>query len=113
MQESNLLLEVGAQALRDLSTDEKTAILDKYEDGREKLAGMKVFNILRKKFQADYRMGRMYEDLSQKFEAYDRLYKEYAQAVKAGRLGLDPSKNETYTIDRYKFVKNSRPPDDN
>lgn len=113
MQESNLLLEVGAQALSDLSASEKSAILAKYEDGQEKIAGMKVFNILSKKFQSDYRMGRMYEDLSQKYEAYRQLYREYAQAVKAGRFGIDPSTKTTYSVDRQKFLKGSRSPDDN
>lgn len=107
MQESNLLLEVGAQAISDLSSDEKTAILARYSDGEEKMAGMKVFSVLMKKYRANYRMGRMYESLSQKYEAYRILYYEYAQSVKAGKTSSDPD-NEFFEIERSKFISPTR-----
>ena len=108
MQESNLLLEVGAQALNDLSADEKIAILARYDDGQEKIAGMKVFSILMKKFKSDYRMGRLYEDRSQKYEAYRQIYREYCQMVSAGKLSVDPATQDRWDVERYKFVKHSR-----
>lgn len=108
MQEANLLLEVGTQALNDLSVDEKDAILLKYSDGEEKLAGMRIFSILMKKFKSDYRMGRMYEDLSQKYETYRRLYYEYAHSVKAGKLSVDPDTQDRSDVERYKFVSPTR-----
>lgn len=105
MKQEDLLLEVGTQALNDLSSDEKNAILNKYEEGQETMAGLKVFSILMKKFQADYRMGRMYEDLSQKYEAYRNLYFQYAKGTKAGKSSIN---EETYDVERSKFIKPTR-----
>lgn len=107
MEEQTLLLEVGSEALSDLTTDEKNAILGKYSEDEVRIAGMKVFYILMRKFQADYRMGRMYEDLSQKYEAYRRIYNWYAKTVSAGRVTSDPAE-ENYVVERYKFVKPTR-----
>jgi len=87
MDETTLLLEVGAEALDELSTTEKNAILMRYSNSQVKFAGMKVFDILRKKFMPNYKMGRMYESLSQKFEKYEKLYVQYAKTVRAGKLG--------------------------
>ena len=87
MNETNLLLEVGAQALKDLSADEKQGILGKYQDGQEALAGLHVFSLLMKKYKANYRMGRMYVYESQKYEAYRDIYREYSRSVNAGRRG--------------------------
>lgn len=109
MQESVLLLEVGAQAIRDLSADEKDIILSKYSDAQVKYAGMTTFNLLRKKFRSNYRMGRMYENLSQKYEAYDRIYKEYAFAIKAGKNSSTES-DVDYSLRRDTFVKHARDP---
>ena len=109
MQESVLLLEVGAQAIRDLSADEKDIILSKYSDAQVKYAGMMTFNVLRKKFRANYRMGRMYEDLSQKYEAYNRIYKEYAQAISAGRNSVT-TEGADYSVKKDTFVQHSSDP---
>lgn len=106
MLESTLLLEVGSEALAELSSDEKTAILAKYTDTQAALAGMRVFDVLRKKFQPNLKMGRMYEDLATKFRFYDEMYKQYARAVKAGRLGRTDFSSQR-SIDRYKWVKDS------
>jgi len=107
MQEGNLLLEVGSEAISDLTPDEKSALLNKYSDGEEKLAGMKVFYILMRKFQPNYRMGRMYEDLSRKYEAYRNIYYEYARSVNAGRHGSN-LEEERYDVERYKFISHNR-----
>lgn len=80
------MLEVGSEALNELSLDEKIGILSKYTDSQVMLASMKVFKLLARKFQPNYRMGRMYENLGRKFEVYDQLYKEYARNVRAGKL---------------------------
>lgn len=85
MNQDNLLLEVGAQAIKDLSTDELTLILQKYENGQESLAGLHVFNLLTKKFKGNWRMGRMYQHDSQKYDAYREIYREYARSLKAGK----------------------------
>lgn len=108
MDETNLLLEVGSGALNDLTTEEKNAILNKYSDGEEKLAGMKVFYILMRKFKPNYRMGRMYEDLSRKYEAYRDIYYEYARSTNAGRHGIDPDTQERSDVIRYKFISPTR-----
>ena len=80
------MLEVGSEALSELSSDEKSAILAAYTDAQVMLASMKVFKLLARKYKPNYRMGRMYENLGKKFETYDRLYKEYARNVRAGKL---------------------------
>jgi ABC-type transporter lipoprotein component MlaA len=98
MLESNLLLEVGAQALSDLSADEKEAILSRYEDSEIKLAGQKVFYILMRKYKANYRMGRLYEDLSDKYEAYRNIYYEYARSNNAGRKVDNDSTSDKFKI---------------
>jgi hypothetical protein len=85
MDHDNLLLEVGAQAINDLSADELYLILDKYANGQETLAGIHVFNLLTKKFKGNWRMGRMYRHDSQKYEAYRQVQREYARSLNAGR----------------------------
>lgn len=103
MNESTLLLEVGSEALNDLTAAEKGAILNKYSETQVKLAGMKVFGLLTRKFQPNYRMGRLYESLSQKYEMYYKLYRHYAATVSAGKLGhtdLDDKK----VIENDKFL---------
>lgn len=97
MDRENLLLEVGAQALEDLSTDEEDAILDKYENGQETLAGLHVFSLLSKKFKHDYRMGRMYQYESQKYKAYTRIYHEYLATIKAGKY---KKQEDSYDVGR-------------
>ena len=108
MDELTLILEVGSEALDELSDTEKNAILANYTNAQVKYAGMKVFDILRKKFLPTYRMGRMYEELSAKFEKYDRLFKEYCQAMNAGKLGTDPDDIDNYDIERWKWVSPTR-----
>jgi len=108
MQENDLLLEVGSEALNDLSDEEKIAILNKYESGQETLAALKVFSILMKKFKPTYRMGKMYEDLSAKYERYRDLYNLYAKMVRAGRVGQDPDTITKYDIDRWKWPSQTR-----
>ncbi len=94
MDSANLLLEVGAQAIKDLSAGEEAAILAKYANGQEALAGLHVFSLLTKKFKANYRMGRMYQNESQKYEAYRQIYYEYTRSVNAGKV-----KSQTATVD--------------
>ena len=103
MNESNLLLEVGAQALKDLSADEKQGILNKYQDGQEALAGLHVFSLLMKNYKANYRMGRMYVYESQKYETYRDIYREYARSVNAGRRG---ALGIGSTLEKDKFLDN-------
>lgn len=108
MQENDLLLEVGSEALNDLSDEEKIAILNRYESGQETLAALKVFSILMKKFKPTYRMGKMYEDLSAKYERYRDLYNLYARMVRAGRVGEDPDNITKYDVKRWKWPSQTR-----
>ena len=102
MLESTLLLEVGSEALNDLTSDEKTAILARYTNAQVKYAGLKTFDLLRKKYQCNYKMGRMYEYLSQKYDAYERRYKEYSQAIKAGKIANEDT-SDVKVVDGQKF----------
>ena len=79
-----LRIEIGSDAYGDLTSDEVNAICLKYSPGEERLAGMKAFELLSKKFKPSYRMGRMYEEQSQKYEHYNRIYARYASGVSAG-----------------------------
>ena len=106
--ELDLMLEVGSDALDDLSSTEKTAILSRYESGQETLAALKVFSILMKKFKPTYRMGKMYEELSAKYERYRDLYNLYAKMVNAGRIGKDPDEITNYDIERWKWPSQTR-----
>lgn len=108
MTETELILEVGSEAVDELSTTEKNAILSTYTDAQAKYAGLATFDLLRKKFLPTYRMGRMYEALSDKFEKYDRLYKEYCSVVKAGKLGVDPDTITKYDVKRWKWPSLTR-----
>ena len=101
MDYDRLLLEVGAQAIKDLSTDELYLLLDKYENGQETLAGIHVFNILTKKFKGNWRMGRMYRHDSQKYEAYRQVQREYARSLNAGRSGGTPTPDQSLR-DKFK-----------
>jgi len=102
---NTLLLEVGAEACRELSEEELSVILATYTDAQPKLAGLAVFDILRKKYQPNYRMGKAYEALSDKYVAYDRLYKEYASIIAAGASSEEVEKEKiAKPIERAKFV---------
>lgn len=113
MTESTLLLEVGSEALLDLTTAEKTAILALFTDAQVRQAGMKTFDLLRKKFLPTYKMGSSYEELSAKYKSYDKRYKEYAQSVNAGKLAVTPTATDftdetAYPLERYKWVAPTR-----
>ena len=108
MDELNLVLEVGSEAIDELSSTEKSAILSKYSNGQEALAGLKVFGILMKKFKPTYRIGRMYEELSAKYERYRDLYNLYATSVNAGKVAKDPDDITEYDIDRWKWPSQTR-----
>jgi len=82
--------------------------LCKFLDSQIKLAGMFVFNLLRKKYRPSYRMGSMYENDSAKFEKYNELFKEYAQSVSAGKLAVETNTQTTYEIERYKWPEQTR-----
>lgn len=100
MQETILILEVGADPLADLSAAEKSAILAKYTDEQVRHAAIKVFDLLRKKYKANYRMGRMYENLGDKYKYYDQLYHEYLSNTGAGR---NASATSAESVDTRKF----------
>ena len=107
MDADRLLLEIGSEAYNELTDDERTSLLNSYTNAQSKLAGMRAFELLMKKFQPTYRMGRMYEDLSAKYEHYRRMYMMYAQAVKAGKLGK--TVGDERNIQRYKFLEQTHP----
>ena len=97
-----LKLEIGAAAFEDLTDDEVAIILKNYSSDTIRLAGMKAFEILSKKFQPNYRMGRLYEELGSKYEYYQRMYDRYARMVRAGSV---PNVDTTgkYQLDRNKW----------
>jgi CRISPR/Cas system-associated endonuclease Cas3-HD len=114
MTQAELILEVGSEAIKDLSSEELAAILAKYTANQAPFAGLKVFDILSKKFQHSYRMGSTFEALSDKSRHYYELYLHYTQSVKAGKLGthsLDEDSTEAASrndIQRQKFPSDIR-----
>jgi len=110
MLESTLLLEIGSEALSELSTDEKEALLARYTDAQASVAGLKAFGLLMKKFQPNYRMGKMYEDLSDKYEAYRRIYNLYCQNINAGRTGSSGTDELKYDIQKDTFTRHVMSP---
>jgi hypothetical protein len=115
MQKTTLLLEVGEEAMNELSDNEQGLILNLYDDSEARVAAMRVFDILRKKFKPSYRMGSFYEDRAAKYRAYDNLYKEYASSVGAGKLGaaitdveIEVPVHHANDIDRNKWTKLTR-----
>lgn len=108
MDEINLILEVGSDALDELSTTEKSAILAKYSNGDESIAALHVFKILMRKFKPTYRMGRMYEALSDKYVAYKDLYEHYARSVLAGKLAKDVDDIAKYDVERWKWPSQTK-----
>ncbi len=114
MTQAELTLEVGSEAIKDLSSEELAAILAAYTAAQAPYAGLKVFDILRKKFRASYKMGSTYEALSDKFRQYNEIYNQYARTVGAGRIGthsLDEDSTEAALrndIQRQKFPSDIR-----
>lgn len=104
--DAQLKLEVGSEAYNELTSDEVSSLLSAYDNAR--LAGMKTFELLMKKFQPTYRMGRMYEKLSEKFEHYWKIYNWYAQSMGSGKLANEDLGNER-NVERYKFLETSHP----
>ncbi len=107
MLEATLLLEIGSEALSELSTDEKEAILARYTDAQASVAGLKVFSILMKKFQPNYRMGKMYEDLSQKYDAYRQIYNLYCLNLNAGRTTKPAKGTPRYDVEKNKYPRHT------
>lgn len=105
METSELLLEIGSQAFDDLTETEISHLTSNYKSTQTQLAGMKAFDLLRKKFRPNYRMGRTYEDLSDKYRFYDELYKEYTRNVSAGKnASTEEERDDRNNLDRYKFT---------
>jgi len=99
------LLEIGSVAYGDLTSAEVAALCAKYSSTSIKLAGMHSFELLWKKFQPTYRMGKTYEALSDKYENYRKIYVHYTQSVGAGVItGTTAQMDEYKNLDRYKFA---------
>lgn len=105
MTEDEILLEIGSQAYSDLTETEINSLITNYSSSQKSVAGMKAFDLLRKKFRPTYRMGRTYKDLSDKYKFYDMLYKEYAATTDAGKVtSSSDDRSDRNNIDRYKFT---------
>ena len=100
----DLLLEIGSEAYADLSDFEIAALCRKYSAAYSSHAGLHAFQLLMKKFQPTYRMGKTYEKLSEKFDSYKKTYNWYAARVKAGRITATAAElAEVEKIDSDKF----------
>ena len=101
---SELLLEIGSEAYTDLSESEIAALCAKYSAAYSSHAGLHAFQLLMKKFQPTYRMGKTYEKLAEKFSAYRQTYNWYASRVKAGKVTATVAELADVTIiDGEKF----------
>ena len=105
MTNAELLLEIGSEAYADLSSTEIAALNAKYSAAQSRIAGLHAFQLLMKKFQATYRMGKTYEALSHKYDAYRKVYNWYCQTVQAGIItATDAELDDVATIDNNKFA---------
>ena len=80
-----LKAEVGERAWGLLETDEQTAILTGCGSNLA-LAGMRTFELLWKRFKPTYRMGKIYQADSDRYEEYYKMYCKYANSTGAGVL---------------------------
>ena len=100
-----LLLEIGSEAYSDLAAVEITALCAKYSAAQAAQAGLHSFQLLMKKFQATYKMGKTYEKLSDKYNAYTKVYNWYCGRVNAGSVtATDAELAAVATIDKDKFA---------
>ena len=81
MTEAELKLEIGTEAYSELSAEEVSHLLSLPS---AKLAALRAFDLLRKKYKPAYRIGRTWEDQGAKYEFYDRLYREYLTLTGTG-----------------------------
>jgi hypothetical protein len=88
MTSTDVIVEVGSDAWGKLTTDEQDAILAS-SDSNVLVAGLRVFDLLRKKFKPSYKLGKIYQAESDRYEAYHRIYCEYARKLNAGRIYED------------------------
>ena len=79
---AELLVEIGSEAYDGLTSQEVLAICQSVNDAVN--GGMKAFEILWKKFNPTYKMGKMYVRDSDRYEAYRRIHAWYCQKVNAG-----------------------------
>lgn len=105
MDELVLLLEVGANALSDLTDGEKALILAQFTNAQVKQAGLTVFELLSKNFEATYRMGSLYEASSEKYKHYHSIYLQYLRETSAGKTSTLTTV-ESDRIERNKFLTN-------
>jgi hypothetical protein len=110
--ETQLKLIIGSEALLELDSDEKAAILAKYSVGQEAACELFTFGLLAKKFRPSYRMGSTFEAESDKFRYYNERYLYLSKSAGAGALGLSaqesghqPDRND---IERQKWVEPTR-----
>jgi len=107
--ETDLLMEIGGEALDELTEKEKNTILATYSTAKE--AAMKAFWLLSAKYKPTYRMGSAYEELSSKYKRYWDLYCYYAKTMKAGYISNNTSNNNNSNqvdVDRWKWPGQTR-----
>ena len=101
----DLLLEIGEEAYGEMSIAERNAIAAKYTVAQTRMAGLHAFQLLMKKYKANYRMGKVYESLGDKFDAYRKIYNWYCQTVKAGSItATDEELDTVETLVKDKFT---------
>jgi len=102
MTEAIIILEITEDVWAELSAAEQAGLLTKYGDTQVLLCAKHVFDLLRKKFKPNYRMGKMYEDLAEKYKFYDRMFKEYCQRVNAGYTSTAPDDYTPMDTERFR-----------
>ena len=101
----DLLLEIGSEAYSEMSIADRGAIAAKYTVAQTRMAGLHAFQLLMKKYKPNYRMGKVYEALGDKFDHYRKMYNWYCQTVKAGSItATDEELDAVETIAKDKFT---------
>lgn len=99
MTEEQLKLEIGSEAFTHLTPEEVACITSGYSN--VKLAGMKAFELLWKKFKPTYRMGKLYEKESDRYVAYKEIYLQYVKQLSSG---IHTGNSQSSAIERSKWL---------
>jgi len=99
MLEEDVRNEVGERAWSLLTTGEQTKILAGSGSSLS-LAGMQVFELLWKRFKPTYRLGKLYQAESDRYQEYYKIYCKYARELGAGRINQDDISGTTVSVER-------------
>ncbi len=98
-----LKTEIGSEAFAELDEDEVAYICKSFTSDQIYQAAQKAFEILWKKFRPNYRMGRSFKALSDKYQTYYNIYLHYCRRLSGSVVSADTEDQDVlYIYDRFK-----------